>query len=170
MSGKAANARSGTKGFVRIPLEQRFWSHVVRGAPDECWPWNGSNDPREYGSIWVDGKRRKASQISWELANGRPFPPNTMACHTCDNPPCVNPAHIWPGSMSDNILDSVSKGRFVKHQAMKTHCPRGHAYTAGNIYWSKTGGRHCMECHRMHLKSWRARRRAALNPTEETGR
>jgi hypothetical protein len=108
-----ANVRSGTKGFVSRPLAERFWEKVNRTGPNECWEWTGSvhSAARPYGQIWVDGRACKATRVSWELANSQPVPEGKMICHSCDNPICVNPAHLWPGTMSDNIKDAVAKGR-----------------------------------------------------------
>lgn len=49
--------------------------------------------------------------MAWELANGRPVPPGTLVCHHCDNPPCVNPAHLFLGAPTDNMQDMIKKGR-----------------------------------------------------------
>jgi hypothetical protein len=109
------NARQGHQGFYRIPVEKRFWAKVDRRSPDECWLWRGAIDTGGYGyiSITHDGVKRngRAHRIAWELHHGRPFPEGMFACHSCDNRPCVNPHHIWPGTNSDNMLDAVRKGR-----------------------------------------------------------
>lgn len=95
--------------------EQRFWSKVSVRGPDECWPWIGSTDGR-YGSYSIAGKRIKAHRVAWELANKTAFPEGMNACHSCDNPICVNPAHIWPGTQSENLFDAYRKGRGSKHR------------------------------------------------------
>lgn len=153
------NVVSGKKGFVNVPLEQRFWAKVQKLSDDQCWPWLGSNR-RGYGQIWSDGSNRPAPQVSWEIANGAPFPTGKMACHTCDNPPCVNPAHIWPGTMSDNILDCVAKGRHVAMSPVnmrQSHCKRGHAFTPDNIYTTPGGSRSCRACRAARQDVYRAR-------------
>jgi hypothetical protein len=110
------NVIKGTKGFVSRPVADRFWEKVFVAGPDECWEWEGSTNHHPdrkcaYGMIWHNGRNRKATHVSWELANGAPVPKGKMICHTCDNPTCVNPAHLWPGTMSENITDAVRKGR-----------------------------------------------------------
>src|ERR1035437_1114154 len=94
-------------------FEARFEANVER-TPG-CWIWMGSRrspDPAlAYGMFWLDGKIRPAAQVAWEIANGRPFPESMDACHTCDNPPCVNPAHVFPGTAQDNARDAYAKGR-----------------------------------------------------------
>lgn len=153
-----ANAKKGVKGFQPIPLEQRFWQKVERLGPSDCWPWKGSVD-RDRGTIWVEGRLRKAPQVAWELYNGAQFPEGKMACHSCDNPLCCNPAHIWAGTMSDNIKDCVSKGRHS--EVRKTHCLRGHELAPGNLKKSANGHRICRQCALIRSAELRAKRRAA---------
>lgn len=156
------NAIRGLKGFSKTPLEERFWPKVNVFGQDECWLWTGANS-RGYGQITVDGKKRKATQVSWEIYHGKPFPTGLMACHTCDNPRCVNPAHIWPGTMSQNIRDAVSKGRHVAANAPWrrgiTHCKRGHEFTSENTYRTCHGFRACRECLKIHRANSEARKR-----------
>lgn len=57
------------------------------------------------------GSAEGAHRVSWVLANREPIPPRMNVCHSCDNPPCVNPAHLWVGTSSDNHWDASRKGR-----------------------------------------------------------
>lgn len=92
-------------------LTERFWEKVDKRGPDQCWPWRGARlTDSGHGQLW-DGERvRPATQISLELSgvrmNGR------WALHKCNNPPCVNPAHLYPGTHADNIKDAVEAGAF----------------------------------------------------------
>ena len=86
---------------------KRFWGHVERPADESCWLWRNAAG---YGQFSLHGKNVSAHRASWELANGQ-IDSGSFVCHTCDNPPCVNPSHLFLGSNSDNIKDSVSKGR-----------------------------------------------------------
>ncbi|HYE94275.1 MAG TPA: HNH endonuclease signature motif containing protein [Terriglobales bacterium] len=94
------------------PFEEYFWSKVDRRGSDECWPWLACrHNPQGYGLIRRDKRQYRAHRVAWELHHGTPFPEGKDACHSCDNPWCVNPAHIWPGTARDNIRDAVAKGR-----------------------------------------------------------
>lgn len=86
------------------PIE-RFMAKVEK--TDTCWIWKGSKNFKNYGRFW-DGNRDIPAH--WFLLPNYP-PEGHIGCHKCDNPPCVNPNHIFIGTQSDNIRDSVSKGR-----------------------------------------------------------
>lgn len=88
----------------------RFKSKFTAGPDDECWLWRGGLRDGEYGGFWFWGKNQFAHRMSYRLFCG-PIPPEKMVCHTCDTPLCVNPAHLWLGSASDNMRDKVRKGR-----------------------------------------------------------
>lgn len=151
-----------------LSMAERFWTKVDRRGPDECWPWQGSTDGR-YGEFWADGRKTKAHRVAWELANGRPFPEGLHACHTCDNPPCVNPEHIFPATHQENLQDAERKGRLDhRGSSLRTHCRRGHEFTPENTYVTTKGHRRCRTC-------WKARQaefyaRAALAPADEAKR
>lgn len=88
----------------------RFWRGVVRGAPDECWPWKDTLNHRGYGVFGRLGKQWRAHRVSYELHVG-PIPEGMAICHRCDNRLCVNPKHLFVGSHADNVKDMVAKGR-----------------------------------------------------------
>jgi hypothetical protein len=91
------------------PIEDRFWQFVNK--TDTCWLWTGSRS-RGYGLIGAgaSGKTKSAHRVSYELANG-PIPAGMWVLHKCDNPPCVNPAHLFLGDRADNMRDAFRKGR-----------------------------------------------------------
>lgn len=95
-------------------LKKRFWKKVDRLGPDECWVWSASTNKSGYGRIGVyDGsimRPKIASRISWLIHNG-PIPDGLFALHKCDNPPCVNPAHLFLGTNQDNMDDMRLKDR-----------------------------------------------------------
>ena len=100
------------KGSGVTPLANRFWSKVDRRGPTECWPWKAMTDPRGYGRINAGGRGKPllAHRVSWALAFGPP-PNDLHVCHHCDNPPCVNPRHLFLGDDRANMRDCSSKGR-----------------------------------------------------------
>lgn len=93
------------------PLAERFWEKVDRGSPDGCWLWRGSLS-NGYGQIHVPGKRAmvRTHRVSWELHHGA-IPRGLWVLHRCDNPPCVNPGHLFLGTRTDNIVDMAKKSR-----------------------------------------------------------
>lgn len=88
----------------------RFWRYVNRRGPNQCWQWLAGCNDQGYGRLRVNGEYVQAHRFSWELHNG-PIPEGMMICHTCDFPGCVNPAHLFLGTASDNMQDMVEKGR-----------------------------------------------------------
>lgn len=91
-------------------LETRFWKYVDRRGDSDCWNWTGDKIRDGYGRIWNNGKTRRAHRISWELRYGE-VPENMCVLHHCDNPSCVNPAHLYLGTNQDNVNDKVAKSR-----------------------------------------------------------
>ena len=98
-------------------LLERFWENVDVKGEEDCWLWNGSKTAAGYGVIYWSSDNTYAHRISIEL-DGRVIPARFHACHTCDNPPCVNPKHLFVGSPRDNMLDKVAKNR---HTYGETH-------------------------------------------------
>lgn len=87
---------------------ERFWDKVDRAGPDECWEWTGGITSG-YGMFWLVDKNCRAHRVSWELTYGE-IPEGLYVLHRCDNKPCVNPAHLFLGTHSDNMKDMYSKG------------------------------------------------------------
>lgn len=88
----------------------RFWNYVDMRGKDQCWGWTGTANERGYGVLSVGDRNRAANRIAWLIHKG-PIPDGMFVCHTCDNPPCTNPDHLFLGTAKENIQDMVSKGR-----------------------------------------------------------
>jgi HNH endonuclease len=87
----------------------------MRGVPTpegECWNWPYSKNENGYGIVTVNGRRTKAHRQSFELHFNCRLPEQIKVRHTCDNPACINPAHLLLGSQSDNCRDMVERGRY----------------------------------------------------------
>lgn len=76
-----------------------------------CWDWTGIINRGGYAMLYGDGKLRSAHRVSYELHKGAVA--GSKVCHTCDNPVCTNPDHLFLGTQSDNIIDSTRKGHNV---------------------------------------------------------
>lgn len=99
---------------------KRFWELVDRRGDDECWEWKGGIDPPTSGhakgyGYFAGFARLKvgAHRFAYELAVGK-IPPNRVIRHTCDNPPCCNPAHLVVGTQADNMGDRQAAGRYAR--------------------------------------------------------
>ena len=87
---------------------KRFWDKVDKSC--ECWLWTASCKRNAYGGFKLDGKTVGAHRVSWAIANG-PIPSGMFVCHRCDNPRCVNPAHLFLGDAKANAADRNKKKR-----------------------------------------------------------
>lgn len=97
------------KGRKYPPDEVRFWARVQK--TESCWLWTGK--PRNgdgYGQMRVNTRKEYPHRFSYMIHKG-PIPKGMVLCHTCDNPACVNPEHLWVGTVADNVLDMHRKGR-----------------------------------------------------------
>lgn len=89
-------------------VARRFLSKVELSG--ECWVWVAGRFQSGYGAFYTGGKTRRAHRVSYELFTGS-LPSAALITHHCDNPPCVNPEHLWAGTPQTNMDDKVARRR-----------------------------------------------------------
>jgi len=148
---------------------QFFDQQVDRsGGPTACHPWTSWRAGDGYGDMFVDGKHVRVHRWLMEQLTGRKLDRREEVLHCCDNPPCVNPAHLRIGTHTENMRDAVERGRLriprAAAFAARTHCPSGHEFTAENTRIREgKHGRRCRACDRLaqQVKRQLARVRAS---------
>jgi hypothetical protein len=137
----------------------RFVAQIAVDAPGACWLWCGETNNRGYGRFTIyreNGRKRFLShRLAWSFAGGDPAVP--VVRHSCDTPPCCNPAHLLPGTQQDNMRDATERGRMNlrgleagrKSRAMKgrqfERCRSGRHVLAETARYRKAG-RFCGAC------------------------
>lgn len=107
--GAAATVKnSGNRGELKDKFEALFGK-----KPAGCWEWQGTIDGYGYGVIDFNRRRYRAHVLALEY-DGRPVTEGLVACHHCDNPRCVRPSHLYPGTPKDNVNDASVRGRLAR--------------------------------------------------------
>lgn len=120
-----------------------------------CWLWIARKDKDGYGLLRIDRRPIGAHRISFRIFNGE-IPFGVSVLHSCDNPGCVNPEHLFLGTHTDNVRDTCNKKR---HRNQKvTHCPSGHPYNTANTRYTQ-GRRQCWVCYRAYrARLWKKKK------------
>ena len=116
-----------------------------------CWEWRAFKSPEGYGKFKVLGESL-AHRVSFRVHKGLSLTEEECVLHKCDNPPCINPDHLFKGSKADNNKDRAQKGRTVIFNSLKTHCKRGHVFDEKNTFIRKNGSRLCRMCEHLRHK------------------
>jgi hypothetical protein len=117
-----------------------------------CWVWQRWKNKIGYGTMSFHGESWMIHRLMWVLSR-RAIPKGMFVCHTCDNPSCINPYHLFIGDHTTNQRDMIAKGRHAK--GSKTHCSSGHEFTPENTLVTTRHGyshRHCKLCQRIRQR------------------
>lgn len=142
---------------MRGPLRERFEEKLIPEPTSGCWLWMANANHKGYGLFWFGTRLHMAHRVAWFIYRGEMLPTETQLDHLCRTPGCVNPGHLEPVTLQEN----VRRSRVGQPQRSRTHCPQGHAYDAVNTYVNPRKQRICRTCQRASCAASYAKKRAA---------
>lgn len=133
----SAACMHASKKYTPEQAAAAFWRRVDKNGPNGCWVWQGYC--QRFGHGWL-GHRGLAHRYAWELLRG-PLPQGKCLLHHCDNPPCVNPDHLYIGDRRDNTRDRVKRGRHARGEATRRNKLTAEQVQEIRARFRKEGGR-----------------------------
>lgn len=151
----------GPDGYPTADVYRARLLERIEIDENECWNYTGFRHANGYGIFSYRGRYSAAAhRVAVELFVG-PFDPALHVCHRCDNPPCINPDHLFLGTHEDNMRDMARKGRAAAVNRGITECRRGHPFDEANTIWRPDGRRKCRTCfNASNIRTRRARNAA----------
>jgi hypothetical protein len=134
-----------------MDVKERIYKYSVPEPNSGCWLWTSAErgNRLKYGSMSIGNNAKFAHRASYEAFVGE-IPKNKFVLHKCDTPLCVNPDHLFLGTLKDNMSDCKNKNRNPRY-LRRTHCKKGHPLSENNILISKYKGvstPYCKTCSR----------------------
>lgn len=127
-------------------IMRRFIKRISECSGNNCWNFTGSKNRKGYGHFYMNGFQYKAHRASFIIFHQEDIG-ELHILHSCDNPFCVNPAHLRKGTHQENMLDKKIRNRTFRN--FKSKCPRGHDYSSENTV-IKNGSKFCLTCRKIH--------------------
>lgn len=148
----------------RTPEQMRELLISKRRLNEYCWEWTGPLNEWGYGQISWHRKHTMVHRVSAVVWMGFDLNDPRKVLHSCDNPRCFNPDHLFLGTDKDNAVDCSRKRR--QYQQRKTHCINGHKFTKQNTRINASGWRICKTCHSIQEQKSRERRRVSQSAAD----
>ena len=98
---------------MKLTMREKFLAKICVEPATGCWLWRGLVRPDGYGDTHFERKRQRAHRVAWKLFRGE-IGPGLVVCHKCDVQACVNPEHLFLGTVADNMEDRNEKGRSAR--------------------------------------------------------